>query len=112
MIVKTVRTVDEYTVIPDSFKISFETVGAVTKLVYEEKCDLPEHAISYWVSPDTKMEYFYDENTKVMYIRLEGRKDAILARLLQEILSIAKSSLDEKTLVYIWQKTRTVLDTV
>lgn len=110
MLVKTLKTVTEYSAIPDKFNVQFESVGSKAFMIYQEKCDLPENSLEAWSSPDMRLDYNYDKSTKILSLRIEGRKDDILGRLLQEILTIAKSSVDEKVLAYIWQRTKVLSD--
>ena len=38
MIVRSVKTETEYSIIPDKFAVSFETVGTKSEMVYQERC--------------------------------------------------------------------------
>jgi hypothetical protein len=112
MIVRSEKLVDEYSIIPDKFSVYFETVGSKSTMVYQEKCELTDGSIDSWLSPDTKLEYNYDKNTKTLSIKIDGKKEDLIGRLLQEILTIAKSTIEEKTLAYIWQRTKVLSRTV
>jgi hypothetical protein len=112
MIVRSVKTETEYSIIPDKFAVSFETVGTKSEMVYQERCELPEKSLESWISPDMKVEYHYDKVNQILYLKLEGKKDELIGRLLQEILTIAKSTIDEKTLAYIWQRTKVLTETI